>query len=71
MSSDIYYTSYKIYVVLYRHGVVKFESVMKLREKLDHLGQMKGIPQDEKGRMAKLLELIRREASNKQTCYYL
>ncbi len=32
-----------------RHGVVRFESVMKLREKLDHLGQMKGITQDEKG----------------------
>ena len=38
-----------ICILLYRNGVVKFESVMKLREELDQLGKMKGITQDEKG----------------------
>ena len=28
---------------------MRFESVMRLREKLDELGKMKGIAQDEKG----------------------
>lgn len=32
-----------------RNGVVKFESVMKLRDHLDQLGKMEGIAQDEKG----------------------
>ena len=32
-----------------RNGVVRFESVMKLREQLDQLGKMQGIKQDEKG----------------------
>ena len=32
-----------------RNGVVKYECVMRLREQLDQLGQMKGITQDEKG----------------------
>ncbi len=37
---------------------MKFESVMKLREKLDHLGLMKGITQDKKG-----LAIIAKELS--------
>ena len=32
-----------------RIGVVRYESVMALREQLDRLGKMKGIAQDEKG----------------------
>ena len=36
----------------YRIGVVKYECVTKLRERLDQLGKMKGITQDEKGMFA-------------------
>ena len=32
-----------------RNGVVRHESVMKLRNKLEELGKMKGVNQDEKG----------------------
>ena len=32
-----------------RNGVVRYESVMKLRNKLEELGKMKGVNQDEKG----------------------
>ena len=32
-----------------RHGAVRYESVMKLRNKLEELGKMKGVNQDEKG----------------------
>ncbi len=38
-----------LHVLSFRNGVVKFESVMKLREELDQLGKMQGITQDEKG----------------------
>ena len=33
----------------HRNGVVRHESVMKLRNKLEELGKMKGVNQDEKG----------------------
>ena len=36
---------------------MRFESVMRLREKLDELGKMKGIAQDEKG-IKKLMPLL-------------
>ena len=32
-----------------RNGVVRYESVMMLRNKLDELGKKKGVNQDEKG----------------------
>jgi len=32
-----------------RNGIVRHESVMKLRNKLEELGKMKGVNQDEKG----------------------
>ena len=32
-----------------RNGVVRYESVMKLRNKLDELGKMEGIKEKEKG----------------------
>ena len=32
-----------------RNGVVRYESVMMLRNKLEELGKMKGVNQDEKG----------------------
>lgn len=35
--------------VVGRFGVVRFESVMKLREQLELLGKMSGITRDEKG----------------------
>lgn len=38
-------------IVFYRNGVVKYESVMKLRDHLDQLGKMQGITQDEKGKI--------------------
>ena len=38
-----------IMLLLFRHGVVRYESVMKLREQLEQLEKMKGITQDEKG----------------------
>ena len=34
-----------------RNGIVRFESVMQLRNKLEELGKMKGIAQDEKGKL--------------------
>ena len=37
-----------------RNGVVRFESVMRLRSKLDELGKMEGIAQDEKGRTSEI-----------------
>ena len=33
-----------------RNGTVRYESVMMLRNKLEELGKMKGVNQDEKGR---------------------
>ena len=33
----------------FRNGAVRFESVMRLRNKLEELGKMTGIAQDEKG----------------------
>lgn len=33
----------------YRNGVVKYESVMRLRKKLEMFKKMKGITEDEKG----------------------
>ena len=33
-----------------RNGTVRYESVMHLRNKLEELGKMKGVNQDEKGR---------------------
>ncbi len=36
-------------VSLFRNGVVRFESVMKLRTALDDLGKMEGITEKEKG----------------------
>ena len=38
-------------VVVCRYGVVKFESVMMLREELEQFGMMSGITQDEKGQL--------------------
>ena len=35
--------------VLYRNGVVRYESVMMMRNKLDELGKMEGIAEKEKG----------------------
>lgn len=32
-----------------RNGIVRHESVMQLRNKLEELGKMKGVNQDEKG----------------------
>lgn len=32
-----------------RNGVVRYESVMKLQNKLEELGKIKGVNQDEKG----------------------
>lgn len=32
-----------------RYGAVRYESVMRLRNKLEELGKMKGVNQDEKG----------------------
>ena len=32
-----------------RNGIVRYESVMMLRNKLEELGKMKGVNQDEKG----------------------
>ena len=32
-----------------RNGVVRMESVMKMRDKLEKIGMMKGVNQDEKG----------------------
>ena len=32
-----------------RNGTVRYESVMMLRNKLEELGKMKGVNQDEKG----------------------
>ena len=40
-----------IIVVVCRYGVVKFESVMMLREELEQFGKMSGITQDEKGQL--------------------
>lgn len=34
---------------LYRNGIVRYESVMSLRNKLDELGKMEGIAHAEKG----------------------
>ena len=41
----------KLYAFLYtfRNGVVRYESVMKLRSKLEELGKMKGVNHDKKG----------------------
>lgn len=37
-------------IVFYlRNGAVRHESVMRLRNKLEQLGKMKGVNQDEKG----------------------
>ena len=35
-----------------RNGVVRYESVMMLRNKLEEVGKKKGVYQDEKGRSA-------------------
>ena len=37
------------YYHMYRNGVVRYESVMALRTKLDELGKMEGIAHAEKG----------------------
>ena len=47
---QLYYTlHYYEWPLKFRNGVVRFESVMQLRNKLEELGKMKGINQDEKG----------------------
>ena len=40
-----------VIVFVCRYGVVKFESVMMLREELEQFGKMSGITQDEKGQL--------------------
>ena len=41
-----------------RNGVVRYESVMMLRNKLEELGKMKGVNQDEKGRSTPILSVL-------------
>jgi len=46
------FTVSKVYVCMVsdtRNGVVRYESVMHMRNKLEELGKMKGVNQDEKG----------------------
>lgn len=38
-----------VHVSVYRNGAVPYESVMKLRNKLDDLGKMEGVNTAEKG----------------------
>ena len=42
-------------IFISRNGVVRYESVMRLRNKLEELGKMKGVNQDEKGGCINLL----------------
>ena len=42
-------TCFPSHFILLRNGVVRYESVMLLRNKLEELGKMKGVNQDEKG----------------------
>ena len=44
-----------------RNGTVRYESVMMLRNKLEELGKMKGVNQDEKG--------IEAFIQKKKTCF--
>ena len=39
--------------------MVRFESVMRLRDKLEELGKMKGVNQDEKGEYIPLIHKLR------------
>ncbi len=50
-STDILLLSYisNKHVSVFRNGVVRFESVMKMRNALDELGKMEGITEKEKG----------------------
>ncbi len=40
---------YAVYLLFFRNGVVRFESVMKMRNALDELGKMEGITEKKKG----------------------
>ena len=43
----------------FRNGAVKFESVMRLRNKLEELGKMEGITAKEKGKLERGIVLAR------------
>ena len=39
------------FFLVFRNGIVRYESVMALRTKLDELGEMEGIAHAEKGQL--------------------
>ena len=43
------YMSFRVPCPLYRNGVVRYESVMRMRNALEVLGKMEGITEKEKG----------------------
>ena len=49
VSAELVYTIITLVFLYCRNGVVRFESVMKLRNKLEDLGKLTGINEDEKG----------------------